>query len=34
MPKAQWNNAILAETNTHEIVEDNVYFPLSSVKQE
>jgi uncharacterized protein (DUF427 family) len=34
MPKARWNNAILAETDSHEIVEGNVYFPLSSVKQE
>jgi uncharacterized protein (DUF427 family) len=34
MPRAQWNSAILAETDIHEIVEGNVYFPLSSVKQE
>lgn len=36
MPKAIWNNQIIAESPISEIhrVEGNVYFPLSAVKQE
>lgn len=36
MPKAIWNNRVIAEAPAAEIhrVEGNVYFPLSAVKQE
>lgn len=35
MPKAIWNNQIIAEATSNDIhrVEGNVYFPLSAVKQ-
>ncbi|MDT0677124.1 DUF427 domain-containing protein [Autumnicola musiva] len=32
--KAIWNNTVIAESNEIKIVEDNHYFPMSSVKQE
>ena len=31
MPKAIWNDAVLAESDAHEIVEGNVYFPPGSI---
>jgi uncharacterized protein (DUF427 family) len=36
MPKAIWNNRVIAEAAVGEIhrVEGNVYFPLSAVKRE
>ncbi len=36
MPKAIWNNQVIAESPANEIhrVEGNVYFPLSAVKRE
>jgi len=36
MPKAIWNNQVIAEAPASDIhrVEGNVYFPLSAVKQE
>lgn len=36
MPKAIWNNQVIAEAPGAEIqrIEGNVYFPLSAVKQE
>lgn len=36
MPKAIWNNQVIAEAASGEIqrVEGNVYFPLSAVKRE
>ncbi|MBB5610481.1 MULTISPECIES: DUF427 domain-containing protein [unclassified Janthinobacterium] len=36
MPTASWNGAIIAQANDDqvEIVENNVYFPISAVKQE
>ncbi len=34
MPKAIWNNKILAESDNTEIVEGNHYFPADSIKQE
>jgi uncharacterized protein (DUF427 family) len=36
MPTASWNGAVIAQANDDEveIVENNVYFPPSSVKQE
>ena len=32
MPKAIWNGAVIAETETFENVEGNVYFPLDTIK--
>lgn len=34
MARATWNGAVLAESNTFEIVEGNVYFPIDSVKRD
>ncbi|KAI8586371.1 hypothetical protein HDU89_003862 [Geranomyces variabilis] len=34
MPRAEWNGAVLAESDTFETVENNVYFPPSSLKSE
>ena len=34
MPKAMWNGQVIAETDDHERVEGNVYFPAESVKKE
>ncbi|MEM6414482.1 MAG: DUF427 domain-containing protein [Pseudomonadota bacterium] len=34
MPKAEWNGAVIAETDTYETVEGNIYFPPSSIKKE
>ncbi len=34
MPKAIWNNKILAESDNTEIVEVNHYFPADSVNRE
>lgn len=34
MPKAIWKEQVLAETDTHEVVEGNVYFPAESLKSE
>jgi len=36
MPKAIWNNQVIAEAPANEIhrVEENVYFPLSAAKRE
>ncbi len=36
MPKATWNEAVVAEASTDavEIVEGNVYFPIEAVRQE
>jgi uncharacterized protein (DUF427 family) len=36
MPRATWNNAVVAEASADavEIVEGNVYFPLQAVRQE
>jgi uncharacterized protein (DUF427 family) len=31
MPKAIWNNTILAESNSCEVVEGNYYFPPDSI---
>jgi len=33
MPKAQWNGATLAETESFEEVEGNVYFPPDALKR-
>ncbi|HZF67497.1 MAG TPA: DUF427 domain-containing protein [Gemmatirosa sp.] len=34
MPRATWNGAVLAESDAHEIVEGNVYFPRSALRME
>lgn len=36
MPKAIWNNQVIADAPSSEIhrVEENVYFPISSVRRE
>jgi uncharacterized protein (DUF427 family) len=34
MPKAIWNGKVIAETDTYETVEGNVYFPPDSIKRE
>lgn len=36
MPKASWNGTVIAEARDDEvqIVEDNVYFPMSAIRQE
>ena len=34
MPKATWNNAVIAESDTTEVVEGNHYFPSDSLNQE
>jgi uncharacterized protein (DUF427 family) len=34
MPKAIWNGTVIAESDTYETVEGNVYFPPASVKRE
>lgn len=34
MPKATWNGAVLAETDDHEVVEGNIYFPPESLNRE
>jgi uncharacterized protein (DUF427 family) len=32
--KAIWNETIIAESDTYEEVEGNIYFPLESIKKE
>jgi uncharacterized protein (DUF427 family) len=34
MPRAIWNGTVIAETDTFETVEGNVYFPSSAIKRE
>jgi uncharacterized protein (DUF427 family) len=34
MPKAMWNNAVLAESDKTEVVEGNHYFPADSLRGE
>ena len=34
MAKAVWNGKVIAESDTYETVEGNVYFPESAVKRE
>ncbi len=34
MPRAIWNDKVIAETDTFETVEGNVYFPPDSIKRE
>ncbi|KAI9365958.1 hypothetical protein DFJ73DRAFT_772124 [Zopfochytrium polystomum] len=34
MPSAEWNGVVIAETDSFETVEGNIYFPASSIKKE
>lgn len=34
MPRALWNDQVIAETDEHELVEGNVYFPPGSIRRE
>ncbi len=34
MPKAEWNGQVIAESETFEEVEGNVYFPPDALKRE
>lgn len=34
MPRALWNGTVLAESDTFEMVEGNVYFPPGSIRRE
>ena len=34
MPKAIWNNIVIAESDRFETVEGNLYFPPDSIKRE
>ncbi len=34
MPRATWTGVVLAESDAHEIVEGNVYFPPSALRME
>jgi len=34
MPKASWNNAVLAESTSFETVEGNTYFPPETIRKE
>ena len=34
MARATWNGAMIAESDTYEVVEGNVYFPPDAVKRE
>ena len=34
MAQAIWNNVVLAESETYETVEGNIYFPMASLKRE
>ncbi len=34
MPRAEWNGAVLAESDDCEVVEGNIYFPRESLHQQ
>jgi uncharacterized protein (DUF427 family) len=34
MAKAIWNNAVLAESDSYEKVEGNIYFPIDSINKQ
>lgn len=34
MPRAIWNNQVLAESDSYEVVENNIYFPPESINKE
>lgn len=33
MARAMWNGAVIAESNTYEVVEGNIYFPREAVNR-
>jgi uncharacterized protein (DUF427 family) len=33
MAQAIWNNVVLAESETYETVEGNIYFPMASLRR-
>lgn len=34
MPRAIWNDVVIAESEAHEVVEGNIYFPPAALKRE
>ena len=34
MAKAVWNNTVLAESGTYEVVDGNIYFPAAALRRE
>lgn len=34
MARAEWNGQVIAESDTYEVVEGNIYFPPDSIKDE
>ncbi len=34
MARATWNGAVLAESDSYEVVENNIYFPPNSINRE
>ena len=34
MPRASWNDSVIADSNSCEVVENNQYFPPDAVKRE
>jgi uncharacterized protein (DUF427 family) len=34
MPRAIWNDVVIAESDAHEVVDGNVYFPAAALKRE
>lgn len=34
MPSAKWNGQVIAQSDTFETVEGNIYFPADSIKKE
>ena len=34
MPRASWNDQVIAESDEFELVENNIYFPPDSVRRE
>jgi uncharacterized protein (DUF427 family) len=34
MARATWNDAVIAESDTFELVEGNIYFPVATLRQE
>jgi uncharacterized protein (DUF427 family) len=34
MPRALWNGKVIAESDTYEVVEGNIYFPRDAVRRE
>lgn len=34
MPRALWNNKVIAESDSYETIEGNIYFPAQALKRE